>query len=170
MNPPQSDASITNIPKAGLAACISGLMLSPFGYIAMGALAGFAPAFSWLALPLLLPSVGFLLVRFLARQGRGASSRLALVAAFFSWLVIAGFLSVVSGFALLTKFERIGFFATVFLSASLFSLPVFLLRRTALEERLKRLPQPLAWPLLFIILAVSAVAMGIYLLRAPAFL
>jgi hypothetical protein len=170
MNPRQSDASVSNLPKVGLAACISGLVLSPFGYIAMGALADFAPAFSWIALPPLLASSGYLLVRFWATQGQRASSRLALVAACFAWLVIAGFLAVVSGFALLTGLERIGLFATVFLAASLLSLPVFLLRRTALEERLKCLPQKFALLALLAILTAAAVAMGNYLLRTPVFL
>ncbi len=170
MKPRQSDASVTNLPKAVLAACILGLVLAPFGYIAMGALAGFAPAFSWLALPPLLASVGYLLIRFLARQGRGAASKPALLAELFSWMVIAAFLAVVSGFTLLTRLERIGLFATVFLAATLLSLPIFLLRRTALAERLKPLPQPLTLFLLLTVLAVAAVALGNYLLHAPAFL
>lgn len=166
----QSDASVANLPKAALAACILGLVLSPFGYIAMGALAGFAPAFAWLALPPLLASVGYLLVRFLAGPGRGAASKWGLLAALFSWLVIAAFLLVISGFTLLTGLERIGLFATVFLAVTLFSLPIFLLRRTALEARLTPLPQSLTLFLLLSVLAVAAVATGNYLLHAPAFL
>lgn len=170
MKPRQRDASVTNLPKAALAACILGLVLCPFGYIAMGALAGFTPAFSWLALPPLLASVGYLLIRFLARQGQGAASKLALLAELFSWTVIAAFLAVVSGFTLLTKLERIGLFATVFLAATLLSLLIFLLRRTALEERLKPLPLPLTLLVLLAVLLAAAVAMGYYLLHAPAFI
>lgn len=41
-------------PAFGLAACVLGLVLCPFAYIAIGALSGFAPAFALIALPPLL--------------------------------------------------------------------------------------------------------------------
>lgn len=84
--------------------------------------------------------------------------------------LIAAFLIVVSNFTLLTGFERIGLFSTLFLVATLVSLPAVLVRRTALEERLRRLPDVVALPLLLAVLLAAVVTMAVYLLRAPAFL
>src|SRR6267142_212842 len=152
MRPRQSDAAGPNLPSAGLAACVLGLVLCPFAYIGIGALRGFAPAFSFLTLPPLLASAGYLLYRFLSRPAQGPSSALVVSAEVVSWLLIAAFLVAVSGFTLLTRFERIGLSTTLFLVAALISLPGVLMRRTALQQRLRRLPDVVAILLLVAVL------------------
>jgi hypothetical protein len=132
MKPQQSESAGPDLPSAGLSACVLGLVLCPFGYIAIGALAGFAPAFSFLTLPPLLASAGFLLYRFLSRPVEGISSNLLMYTEVVSWIVVVAFLVVVSKFTLLTRFEQIGLFSTLFLGASLVSLPGVIMRRTAL--------------------------------------
>jgi hypothetical protein len=169
MRPRQSEAAGPNLPSTGLAACVLGLVLCPFAYIAIGALSGFAPAFSFLTLPPLLASAGYLLYRFLSRPAQGPSSALLLSAEVVSWLLIAAFLFAVSGFTLATRFERIGLSATLFVAAAVVSLPGVLIRRTALQQRLRRLPDGVAILLLLAVLAVATSTMVVYLLRAPAF-
>jgi hypothetical protein len=51
MKPQQSEVAGSKLPNLGLSACVLGLVLCPFAYIAIGALTGCAPAFSFLALP-----------------------------------------------------------------------------------------------------------------------
>ncbi|MEZ5584015.1 MAG: hypothetical protein R3F37_15875 [Candidatus Competibacteraceae bacterium] len=164
-----SEAAGFHLPSTGLSACVLGLVLCPFAYIAIGALAGFAPALSFLTLPPLIASTGYLLYRFLAKPTGNSSSRLLLLAEIISWLLIAAFLVVVSNFTLLTGFERIGLFSTLFLVTALVSLPAVLVRRTALEARLRRLPDVVALLLLLVILLMAAATMAVYLLRPPAF-
>lgn len=166
----QSKFAGSPLPSAGFSACVLGLLLCPFVYIAIGALAGFAPAFSFLMLPPLLASTGFLLYRFLSRPAPDSSNNLHLLAEIFSWIVIASFLVVVSKFTLLTQFERVGLFSTFFLIATLVSLPAVLIRRTALQERLRRLPDAVTILLPLAVLLAAGVTMVIYLFRAPAFL
>jgi hypothetical protein len=166
----QRDAAGLHLPSAGLAACVLGLVLCPFAYIAIGALRGFAPAFSYLTLPPLLAGAGYLLYRFLSRPAQAPSSTLLLSAEVVSWILIALFLVAVSNFTLFTRFERIGLSATLFLVATLVSLPVVILRRTALQGRLSRLPDAVAIVLLLAVLLVAGVTMTVYLLRPPAFL
>lgn len=153
-------------------------MLCPFGYIAIGGLTGFDPAFALITLPPLLAASAYLLARYLStpREAPTANrtlrvaeiaSRLAEIA---SWLVILGFLTVISGFTLLTRFERIGLSSTFFLAATVLCLPVALLRRTALEQRLARLPGGAAKLALSAILLGAAALAIAYLVRDPSFI
>jgi hypothetical protein len=136
MKPQQSEVAGSKLPNLGLSACVLGLVLCPFAYIAIGALTGFAPAFSFLALPPLLASVGYLLYRYLLRQGRGSSNKLLVTTEIVSWILIAAFLVVVSDFTLLTRFERIGLFCTLFLVTTMVSLPIALINQTTLGKGL----------------------------------
>lgn len=170
MKSQQSDAAGSSLAKAGLSACVLGLVLSPFGYIAIGALNGFAPALSFVALPPLLASVGYLLFRLLSKRGAGSASKWSMLAELVSWILIAAFLVVVSGFSLQTGFERIGLFSMLFLVASVVALPVVLMRTTALGERLGSLPHGVAMFLLLAVLLAAVVAMAAYLLRTPVFI
>lgn len=169
MKSQQSKAVGSNLANIGLTASVFGLVLCPFAYIAIGALAGFAPAFSFLALPPLLASIGYLIYRFFSKPGCRSANNLHLLAEIVSWMLILGFLIVASNFTLLTKSERIGLFSTLFLITSFVSLPAVLIRKTALGARLMRLQDVIAIPLLSAILLVAIVAMAMYLLRAPAF-
>jgi hypothetical protein len=145
-------------------------VLCPFAYVAMGALSGFAPAFSFIALPPLVVSAGFLLYGFLARPPSRPTTALRASGEVISWFLIGAFLVVVSGFTLVTRFERVGLASTLFLGAALVAFPAVLLRPTSLEERLRRLPTGVALLLLLAILAAAGAAMVLYLLRPPAFL
>lgn len=153
-------------------------MLCPFGYIAIGALSGFDPAFALTALPPLLAASAYLLTRYLSAPREAPTARRSLPVAAIagwlaeaaSWLVILGFLTVISGFTLLTRFERLGLSSTFFLAATLLCLPVALLRRTALEQRLSRLPDGAArLAPLAILLGAAALAIS-YLVRDPRFI
>ena len=166
----QSEVGLVNMVRACLSACILGLALCPFAYIAIGALGGFAPAFSFLALPLLLASSGFLIYRFIWKRTWVRANKLLLLAEAGSWVLIVTFLGIVSGFTLQTRFERAGLFATLFLSVSLLCLPLVLMRNTALRERLGGLPDQFALPLLLVIILTAAGTMAVYLFQSPAFL
>src|SRR5687767_4776981 len=168
--PPQLSESRSNLPAAGLAACMLGLVLCPFVYVAIGALAGFAPAFSWVALPPLLLSSGYLLYRFLGKPKESSSSRLHLIVEVLSWILIVSFVAVVSGFTLQTAFERVGLSLTIFLLASLFCLPAAVMRRTALQQRLMRVPNGVVKSVLLVIVSVSLVTATLYLFGARAFI
>jgi hypothetical protein len=159
-----------NLPTAGLAACVLGLALCPFIYIAIGALAGFAPAFSFVALPPLLISCGYLLYRFLSKPSAPAPSGLGLVAELVSWMVIVAFVAIVSNFTLQSPFERLGLSLCFFLLASVLCLPIVLMRRTALQQRLMQLPSAAVTFLLLVVVLLSATMAAIYLSRAPAFI
>ncbi len=167
----QCEVAGSKLPCLGLSACVLGLVLCPLAYIAMGALSGFAPAFSFLTLPPLLASTSYLLFRFLSKLGRGSSSKLLVTAEIVSWILTIAFLIVVSNFTLLSEFERIGLFCTLFLLSTLVSLPIALIRQTALEERLRQLPNTVAIFLLLVVLLLVAVVIAtVYLLRMPTFL
>ena len=150
--------------------CILGLVLCPFGYIALGALSGFAPGFAYRTLPPLLASVGFLLYRFLSKPRAEAADAMLIVIEVVGWILIAAFLALVSSFNLATLFEQIGLTATFFLAASGISLLVVLLRSTAVQQRLKRFPTFAIGLLLLVLVVLAAVATGAYFLRAPAFI
>ena len=152
------------LPAAVLAALVLGLVLCPYIYVAIGALGQFAPALSFVALPLLLISSGCLLFRFLGKPKERASSNAWLIAEILSWFVIAAFITVISNFTLFTTFERIATFFMFFLLASLLSLPVVLMRKTALQQRLMKLPNRVITPLLVLIVSVSAAIVVVDLL------
>ncbi len=166
----QFEGARSSLPSAGLAACVLGLLLCPFAYIAIGALRGFGIAFTLITAPPLLASSGYLLYRFLSRPVQdGASRPLFVWAEAVSWVIIAAFLVLVSGFTLMTGLERIGLTSALFLATTVISFPVVLIRRMALQERLMRLPSTAATLLLATVLVLAATAAAVYALRAPAF-
>lgn len=155
-------------PALGLSACVLGLVLCPFAYIAIGALSGFAPAFALIALPPLLVGVGYLLYRYLRTPAQGAASAWQLLAEGLAWLPVIGFLWVVSDFTLLTSLERVGWLSTLFLSTTLIALPIVLRRRTALASRLQRWPKVLGVSVLVGVLLAAVGIAVVHGLRAPA--
>ncbi|MCP4119998.1 MAG: hypothetical protein GY737_32300 [Desulfobacteraceae bacterium] len=159
-----------NFSVPALAACMLGLVTSPFIYIAIGAPFHFPPAFSFLIIPPFLVGSGFLLWRFLSKPTDHAMKKIPMLLEGISWMAIAIFIILVSRFNLQTKFERLGLFCTFFLSASLCCLPLVLIRKTALEQRLARLPGRVAISALLIILGLSGLSMISYLLSSPAFI
>ncbi len=169
MKPKQSEVAGSRLPSLGLSSYILGIVLCPLAYIAIGALTGFAPAFSFLSLPPLLVSTSYLLFRFLSKPGRGSSNKLLVTAEIASWILIVAFIILISDFTLLTRFERIGLFSTLFLLTTLVSLPIVLMHQTVLEERLRQLPNTIATLLLLVVLLAEVVITIVYIFRVPAF-
>jgi hypothetical protein len=154
----------SSLPASALAALVLGLVLCPFIYVAIGALGQFAPALSFVALPLLLISSGYLLFRFLGKPKEPASNGMWLIGEILSWFLIAAFIAIVSNFTLFTTFERIGVLLMFFLLASLFSLPVVLTRKTMLQQRLMKLSNAIIILLFVLIASISTTIVVIYLL------
>ncbi len=167
---PPPEAHGPNLARAGLAACAVGLVLTPFGYLAIGALRGFDPAFGRLAVPLLLLATGYVLHGLLSVPGTRSWGWRRIAGTAVGGILIGGFLVVVSGYTLLTTTERIGLTATLFLVATLVALPLVTLRPTAVRAGLARVPGPVALVLLLGVLGGAGVAVAVYLLRGPAFL
>jgi hypothetical protein len=151
------------LPASALAALVLGLVLCPFIYVAIGALRGFEPVFLFVVLPLLLFSNGYLLFRFLGKPKERASSSVWLLAEILSWFVIAAFIMFISQISWF-PLERIGMFLMFFLLASLFSLPVVLMRKTALQQRLMKLPNSVITLLLMLVVSISSAIVVVYLL------
>lgn len=141
---PDHPAMKHKMPVRVLSSFIIGLALAPLGYIAIGALGGFSAAFSMLSLPLLLGSMAFLLLRLLPETpGPKAGRRWWMVVEGVAWLLTGLFLLVVSGFTLLTTWERIGLFCVVVLAASVLAAPVAWWRPCALVARVGQWPPKL---------------------------
>lgn len=170
MKPRRSSPALANAARAMLAACMLGLVLTPFGYIALGALGGLPPAFSALVLPPLLAGIVFLLVRLVRYPSWLRRGVLPWLAELFSWLVIATFLFIISGFNLQTGLERAGSLATLVLTASLLCLPLVLLRQTVAHDRLACVPDALVLPLALVLVPGAMALMGVFLVRPVAFL
>jgi len=126
-----------------LAACVLGLATAPLPLLLLGGRSewGSGP-FGIAASALVLLATGALVFRYVIRRanaaGTGAGGRVVEVA---SWVVVIAFLIVGSGINLLVGIERAGVVADSFLLLSLLGLPVVILRRTAVEGRLTRLPR-----------------------------
>lgn len=159
-----------NFPATALAACVLGLVICPYLYIAIGALSNFKLAFSLLVLPLFLAGSGFLLWRFLSRPTDRAMNTLLLVIEGIGWIAVVAFLFLISGINLQIGFERFGASSTLFLLASVCCLPLVLMRKTALEQRLTQLPNGVTISALLVILASSGLTMIAYLLSTPTFI
>lgn len=159
------------IPAVILSSFIMGLLLTPLGYIAIGALGGFSPAFSVLSLPLVLGSTLFLLFRFLPRIPASEVTRRWLMAIeFASWLLVGLFLIIVSGFTLLTTWERIGLFCVLLSAASVLVTPFMFLRPSALATRVAQWPAPIPLVCSVSFAGLSIVCAVIYLLTPSRFL
>jgi hypothetical protein len=156
-----------NLMAVMLSACIVGLAICPLPYVAIGALSAFQPIFSLLLLPPFLIGCGFLAWRFLARLSATASGTFLIIGEILSWAAVAVFLFFVSAFNLQTPVERVGLSSVFFLLTSAACVPLVLLRETALEARLKRLPKSALAGLLFLLLAAAGFAAARYVL-APA--
>ncbi len=159
------------IPALGLGACLVGLVLSPLGFIATGALSDFSPVFSTLMLPPLLLGGAFLLRRLLARpRERPPERRPPWLLDAASWIVVAGALYLISGANLMRGLERLGAVCTFFLAGAVLGLPILLRRQTAVETRLARLPRTASLILLTAIVGLAGWAMVAYLTAPPAFI
>lgn len=158
------------IPAIAFAACLLGVIISPWFFIACGALSGFPPVFSFVMLPPLILGSGFLFRRFLSKPENCGTGKLSLVFEAGSWIVIVIFIIFVSGINLMTAFERFGQSCVFFLAASICSLPVVAFRETALEHRLTKIPNAKSVGILLLVLLISVLATIAYLIGTPAFI
>jgi hypothetical protein len=158
-------------PAAVLAACTLGVLSFPVVFAGLGALSELQPGFVLVITPPWLLASGFLAWRFLARPNdrpaRGAAGRIGET---LSWCAIVGFAFFASSVRLTTGLERWGACCTLFLVASAVCLPLVLMRRTALEQRLARLPVRMAVLVLVLVLAISGLSTIRYLVNPPAFI
>ncbi len=164
------EMSASKFLMSALAACIVGLVVCPFAFIAIGALSGFSLVFSFIALPPLLASSACLLYRFLSAPSVKSSSRWWWLAQIVSWMFIFAFLVIISGFTLLTIAERFGLLSSLFLVCSLLSLPFVIHRETALRQTLQSWPQQAMLLLLVVILLASFSTSLFYALATTQFL
>ena len=152
-----------NLPATLLAACVLGLLLSPYIFVAIGALFEFKLiAFPILLTPLLVAS-GFLLWQYLSKPTGRNTSLTFMVLESISWIVIVLFLVIVSGFTLLTHSERVGLVSSFFLLASACALPVVFIRNTALKHRLTKLPEAASISFLVAVLLTTGICAIVYL-------
>jgi hypothetical protein len=159
------------IPVIVLSACFMGLLLTPLAYVSIGALGGFSSAFSMLSVPLLLGSTLFLLFRLLPRIPAPELTRtwsMAIEAV--SWLLLGLFLIIVSGFTLLTTWERIGLFCVLLWVAAVLVAPLIFLRPSALVSRVAQWPAPIVLVGSVSFAGLSIVCAVIYLLIPSRFL
>jgi hypothetical protein len=182
---PQPSKNRSSLPAAGLAACVLGAVLFPLIFVALfGGVdillrrsGGLPPEF-WLAtLPPLLIGIGYLLYRFLRKPRERASGDTRLSAKIarwlmvvLSWFVIAVFVVIISKYPLNATFEQVGISLTFFLLASLLSLPVVLIRKTALQQRLMQLPNSIVTAALALVVSVSTVIAVVYLMTPATFI
>jgi len=162
-------AGLKRVPAAALAACALSLAICPIGFIATGTLGMYPPAFGYLMVPPFVLGCGYLLVRYLARPG--APRRLPLLLLELpSWIAVLALLFFLSNYSLVTSFERAGGVCVAFLAALALCLPVALLRRTALEERLGRIPIGVAMAVVLLVIATTAVVAVVHLTTPDRFL
>lgn len=124
-----------------LAACVFGMAMAPLPLLVLG-ISEWSSPFGLMASGLVLLACAALVFRYVIRRTDTAGLRtgggLLEVA---SWAVVLAFLVVGSGIKLLVGIERVGLVADSFLLLTILGLPITILRRTAIERRLTRLPR-----------------------------
>jgi hypothetical protein len=153
-----------------LAACVLGLLLCPFVYLAIGALRAFEPAMFVITLPPLFASVWYLGQRYLRRAVNEPLRIRSVLFEAASWLVIGFFLVVVSDLNLMTPLERAGLFFCIHPVASAVLAPFTALRPTALKQRLIRLPPWMALTALAVYAGLAAGMAASYMLLPQRFI
>ncbi|MCL2075327.1 MAG: hypothetical protein FWH15_02585 [Betaproteobacteria bacterium] len=159
----------SSLPATALAALVLGLVLCPFIYALFHVLGQtVTPNLSlFVVLLLLLISGGCLLFRFLGKPKEPASSGAWLIAEILGWLVIAMSIMILSQCVFCSILDRTGGFLMFFLFASLLSLPVVLMRKTALQQRLMKLPNIVITPLVVLVVPVSTAIIVVAELLCP---
>ncbi|MCL2075328.1 MAG: hypothetical protein FWH15_02590 [Betaproteobacteria bacterium] len=162
----------SSFPATALSALVLGLVLCPSVYVAINVPLLFLfrePAFWFVGLLLMLISSGYLLFRFLGKPKEPASG--GLLAEILSWFVIAVFTTIFATNIPIpfraTTFDQIATFFIFFLFASLLSLPVVLMRKTALQQRLMKLPNIVITPLVVLVVPVSTAIVVVAELLCP---
>ncbi|WP_415842396.1 hypothetical protein [Paracidovorax anthurii] len=150
----------------GLASLITGLLLTPLSYIAVGVLGDFSPAFSLVLVPPLLASVLFLLHQLLSGASGTKTPTTRIIAAVASWGFVLFFTAIVSGARLQVGWGRLGGFCMLWLICSALALPVLALGlRNASLVRFTA-----GWrhsPRAFILFLAMAMGMAIHYLVTP---
>ena len=165
----QPGKSRSSLPAAGLAACVLGGVLCPFIFVAIAIITAreIEPAFWFVMLPLLLISSGYLLYRFLRKPKEQASNDTRLIAEILSWVVIVAFVAIISKYPFKSPIEQVVTSLILFLLASLLSLPIVLMRKTALRQRLMRLSNGVATLMLVLVVFVSTAIVVTYFRIMP---
>lgn len=166
-----------DLPATALAALVLGWVLCAL----------FLLAFEWnrfthsfvfvfIVPPHLLISGVYLIFRCLRRPKKPISSGgrlravirvIAAIAELLSWFVIAAYLAFLSYYPRLGDFQTLGqsiYLLLVFYSfASLFSLPIMLVRKTALQQRVMKLPNYVAKPLVILLVSILVTLVVLFL-------
>lgn len=145
---------MTRVPAVGLAAGFLGLVVSPAFYVAIGVLLQVPVALGITSLVAVVAASGYLLRRWLSKPERLATSRLS-APEVLAVLTVLGFSVLAPQGVFVASSRRVAFAFTVFAAAWLVCLPVPLLRRTALEIRLSKLPVWLTTGVLLALLSTS---------------
>ena len=157
-----------NHPALLLASLISGLLLTPVLYIAIGALGAFSIQLSYFILPPFILCAGFLFWRLFSSYG--SANRLMIVLEAVSWAGVVFFLAILSGFRLFTLAERIGFASSIYIVAVLISYPVLRFRASVLLSRVEKLPETVSSLVVLTITGLTAVGSGYYLVSQSSFM
>ncbi|WP_369944163.1 hypothetical protein [Xanthomonas medicagonis] len=112
----------------GLAALVTGLLLTPLSYIAIGMLGEFSAAFTLLFVPPLIVCEWLLLGRLLSRASERARHGLGAIAALAAWAYVGFFTVVVSGARLQVGWARFGALCMLWLACSALTYPALALR------------------------------------------
>lgn len=162
MQSPRFSDLFMRLPALGLSACLLGFLLTPFLYIAIGALSAFSSVFSVLAIPPFLLSVCFLLNLLLSKPGESGNGSVRLLPELLSWLIIMAFIFVISGFTLLNIFERVGLFCLMLIVSNVMALAILIPRHATLTMRMQKIPLPIAWGALVLSLVIECSGAVIY--------
>jgi len=160
----------SSLPAAVLAACVLGLVLCAVVYLAivsyLFSTPGLVESVFWFLLLLPLICSSYLLYRFLSRPKEQPLSRVQLIADSFSLLAVTVFI-IIASIIWWTPVARVGMSLIIFLVASLLSLPVVLIRKTALQQRLMRLPNSILTLVLVLIVSISVGILVVFHMSPP---
>lgn len=160
-----------SMPAAALAACLLGFVWCPLPFLALAARAELQPMASTMLFSIFSLSAGVLLVRLLRKPSETPSFGIAIgIVELASWATLAAILLFISKMHLMRGVERWGTVSLVFMSASVLCFPVVWMRRTAVEQRIKRLPRAMIVSALCIVLAVTSTTIFLYVTTPARFL
>lgn len=148
------------LPATGLAACLLGFVFCPVPFVVLAARAELQPIAAAVIAAAFVLRAGFLPARLLGKTRSGTSMRLLLELA--SWVTIAALLLFISQMHLMRGVERWGTISLIFLGASALCFPLVWVRRTALEQRLTRLPRTIVITALCALLTLSGTMLYAY--------
>lgn len=147
----------SRMPAIAMTACVLGLATCPLLYIPLGAPAELEAESRTVTVTIAILSSAFLLWRFLSKPSDRPSARWPWTVEALCWVALTYFAVVVSQFRLLSEIQRICGTSLLFLAAAVLWAPVVALRRTALEQRISRLPSGVSLSASVALLATSAV-------------